>query len=254
MIQYVPESCKALTIAAFVITFIKFRVVDYYFFLQDPAVEFLLAESTQLRSSFYTLYAVNLYWFAVMIKTAWGERAQGAYYATLCQTVATYTYFGNIPIALGFPHPKRLGVYAYTAFASFFYHNAVALNKPRRVWFILDSIAVHAVTMLNMSSAKNSAQLQTFSVLVNLGALAARLHIEAPEVAMMVSAIPFAVDCGVIMWSDAPQTLKLDYLLQVYLSFLVFYVNFLNEMSFICFHVVLWFNTVTVSKIGDLCL
>ena len=248
LMSYVPDSLNPVTTAAFVVAFFKIRVLDYYFFLQNPEVEAHLTDSFLLRASFYVLYAINLYWFAVILKTACGDRALGAHYVNLCQKVATYTYLGTLPAA--WAHSTMLRVYSSLAVSSYFYHKGVATNNASRGWFIADSVAVHAVTLFNVTCAPNTGKLPYLSLVVNAAMLAARLRISKHDVAIAVSIIPVVVDCGVIWFSDAPQPLKFDYLMQVYLCFLVLFVNFFNDMSFICIHVMMWFNARTVAQIG----
>jgi hypothetical protein len=232
----------------FFLSFLKIRVLDYYTFLQDPAVEAFFVKSVVLRTCFYTLYAINLYWFALMVKKCWGKRTQGARYAVLCQKVAAFSYLGVLPAATACP--KMFFTHAFTAVTSFFYHNAVAANAPRVGIFVLDSIAVHAVTFLNMSAVTTSLWWICTSAVVNLAALAARVALVPKyNVAITLSFLPIVLDCGIIALSGASTALKFDYAFQLYLIFLCFHVAFLNEMSFICFHIILWFNAHTMAQL-----
>lgn len=246
LLPYVPKACKPYVMGAFFLSFLKIRVLDYYTFLQDPAVEAFFVKSAVLRGCFYALYAINLYWFSLMIKKMWGERTKGPRYAVLCQKVAAYSYLGVLPAATACP--KMLFVHTFTAITSFFYHNAVAANAPRVNIFILDSVAVHAVTFLNMSSV-TSLWVYT-SAVVNLAALAARVALVPQyDLAIQMSYLPILCDGYIIVYSNASTTLKFDYALQLYLIFLCFQVKFLNEMSFICFHIIMWFNTRTMAQL-----
>jgi hypothetical protein len=248
VLQYAPDSWKQNVMGAFFLSFLKIRVLDYYFFLQDPLVELWFHNHSLLRVCFYTLYAINLYWFSLMIKKCCGNAMQGARYAVLCQHVAAYSYLGVLPAARACP--KMLAAHTFTALTSFFYHSAVAANAPRVGRFVLDSVAVHAITFLNMSVVETCVYLKSFSGLVNLAGLAARVAL-APKynLAITMSYVPIALDCAIIAASGAPTPLKFDYALQLYCIFLCLHVKFFNEMTFVCVHVILWFNAHTMAQL-----
>jgi hypothetical protein len=248
LLLYAPASLKPVVMGAFFLGFLKIRVVEFYFFLQDPAVEAWFAADALSRTLFYTLYAINLYWFSLILKKCWGKRTQGARYAVLCQKIAAYTYLGTIPATMACPNLRW--VHLFTATTSYFYHNAVAADAPRVGIFVLDSIAVHAVTFVNMKLVTTSTFLMLLSSVVNLGTLAARFSlIPSYDLGIKLSCLAIACDCLVVALSGAPTSLKFDYVLQFYLIFLSVYFEVLNEMSFLCFHVIIWFNARTMAKI-----
>ena len=224
--------------------FFKFRVYDYYFFLKDPAVQ-----DGRVRACLYAMYAVNLYGFSCLLKKEWGNRAKGAYYETLCQKIATYTYLGALPASAACP--KLLAVHAFTVATSFLYHNAVAVgDKDRMVWFALDSIAVHAILLMNVSCVSTAPVLKIASFLVNLSGLLLRVHLvdlDNVNTALAMTYPTVLFDMGLLLASDADPAFKFEFVHHVYLIGLVTFFELFNDLSYICVHVILWFNAYTMA-------
>lgn len=243
LIPYVKY--KSLFKAIFFSLFIKIRVYDYYYFLVDYDSNMPLC----VRFSFYTLYAINLYWFSLLIKKVWGNRTQGPYYETLCQQINRFSYFGTIPFFIACP--RMAVVYGFITITSFFYHNAILYNKHKMFWFVLDSIAIHSVLLLHIISV-NQPNFLFLSIWINLFSLIHRIAIVdfnniRPSLSM--SYYPVLVDSIIILCSEIPTRTKFDYLLQLYAMGLILYIEFFNDMSYICFHIACWFNANTLSKL-----
>ncbi len=225
--------------------FVKTRIYDYYYFLNEISNTTTLP----LLFCFSILYAVNLYWFAIMVKKIWGNRTKGPYYVNLCHQINTISYLGTVPY---FVCSKMSMVHGFISITSFFYHRSI-VNKNQKhvmIWFILDSIAIHIVFLLNVISVNSS--FLFLSLWVNLFSLIHRIIIvdfTNIKPALSMSYYPIVLDTILILYSDIPTQVKIDYALQFYLMALVLYVEFLNDMSYIGFHVLCWFNAHTMSKI-----
>jgi hypothetical protein len=228
----------------------KFQVCDYYFFLKGPAAQAIFADALSLRVCCYAVYAANLYRFSRLLKKEWGNRAKGAYYVTLCQKIATYSYLGALPASM--TCPKMFAVHSFTAATSFFYHNAVAVgDQDRLVWFALDSIAVHAILLMNMSCVSVAPFFKIASFLVNITGLVLRVHIvdlDNVNAALAMSYPCVLLDLGMFLTSDADPVLKFEFMHHIYLIGLVTFFELFNDMSYICVHVILWFNAYIMAE------
>ena len=128
----------------FLAVFVKTRVYDYYYFLSE------MDTLTPIFFGFFILYTVNLYWFSLMIKKIWGDRTKGPYYVTLCHQINQFSYLGTLPALTCLPMSM---VHGFVSITSFWYHYSSMYNHTM-FWFILDSIAIHAVFLLNIISVQ----------------------------------------------------------------------------------------------------
>lgn len=221
--------------------FVKIRVYDYYYFLHEIST----TTTIPLLFCFSILYAVNLYWFAIMVKNIWGNRTKGPYYVNLCHQINTISYWGTIPF---FACSQMSIVHGFTSITSFFYHLSIVNNNYVMIWFILDSIAIHAVFLLNIISVNSS--FLFLSLWVNLFSLIHRILIvdfTNIKLAISMSYYPIVLDSILILSSDIPTQVKIDYALQIYLMALVLTIDVLNDITYIGFHVLCWFNARTMS-------
>lgn len=235
-LPYVPEQFKRPLMAGFIAAFTKVRVVEGYFFLKK--IESELEGNPHIRVPLYALYAVNLYWFSLMLKKMWGrDRAKGPNYARLCQRIAAFSYLGAIPAtAACLP---VMCAHAFAGVTSFFYHGFKGAGRPSRAWFVLDSVAVHAVMAMNVWIAAR--EWLTLSLVINAYCLLVRI-VEAEEHAIPMTSVSVLVDSAFILGADSSNLFKFDYLLHLYLICLVFYVDFFNDLTYLCFHVIMTFN------------
>jgi len=233
---YVPRSFKDPLLLAFTAAFTKVRVWEYYFFLKS--IESEMADSL-LRVPLYTLYAINLYWFSLILRKMWGKnRTKGPRYVQMCQQIAAFSYLGTIPAtATCLP---VLAVHAFTAVTSFGYHRANAVGRPSLVWFVLDSAAVHGVMLMNVYIV--APDCVHMSAVINAYFFMLRISNE-PSEASAISSISGLINSVFIFGCDASNLFKLDYALHLYLICLIFYVDFFNDLTYVCFHVLLWFNS-----------
>jgi len=241
VLPYVPPKTKKAFTLLFFACFTKVRVIEGYFFIKS--IEGTLVECAYyLRLPFYTLYAVNLYWFSLMLRKLWGKnRAKGPQYAKLCQQIAAFTYLGTLPAtAACLP---VLAVHACTNVTSYFYHSAKGAGRPSRLWFVLDSAAVHAILVMNVALA--NPEWLGASVANNAAFLALRLTIDDSK-AIAISSVSIVQDSVLILAADVSNLFKIDYLLQCYIICLIFYVDFFNDLTYLCFHVLMWFNAHTM--------
>jgi hypothetical protein len=132
-----------------------------------------------------------------------------------------------------------MALHAVTAATSFGYHYSNAVGRPSLFWFVADSAAVHAVMFMNVCiAARASAR---FSAAVNAYFFLLRVSND-PSEAITFSSISLLIDSLFILGGDASNLFKLDYALHLYLICLIFYVDFFNDLTYVCFHVLMWFN------------
>jgi hypothetical protein len=225
--------------ALFLLMFVKTRVYDYYYFLSE-------LDTLPIFFGFFILYTVNLYWFSLMIKKMWGDRTRGSYYVTLCHQINRFSYLGTLPFMSCLPMTI---VHGFISITSFFYHYSSIYNHNMG-WFILDSIAIHAVLLLNVISVQSP--FLFLSLWVNLFTLIHRIVIvdfNNIQPALFMSYYPVLLDSMIILCSEIPFQVKIDYALQLYLMGISLYMECFNDLSYIGFHIVCWFNAHTMSKL-----
>jgi hypothetical protein len=224
----------------FLTAFVKTRVYDYYYFLSE------MGTLSPIFFCFFTLYTINLYWFSMMIKKMWGDRTCGPYYVTLCHKINRFSYLGTLPSLACLPMSI---VHGFISITSLGYHHS-SIYKHDMKWFILDSIAIHAVLLLNVISVQSS--FVFLSLWVNLFTLIYRIVIvdfNNTQPSLSMSYYPVLLDSILILCSDIPFQAKLDYALQLYLMGISLYMKCFNDLSYIGFHIVCWFNANTMSKL-----
>jgi hypothetical protein len=66
MLPYVSKRVKTPLSLAFAVGYTKVRVLDYYFFLES-----VRRANWELQVPLYVLYAVNLYWYTLILSKLW---------------------------------------------------------------------------------------------------------------------------------------------------------------------------------------
>lgn len=233
-IPYVPRAVKGPLTLVFIAAFTKTRVWEGYFFLKSVESEL---QGSLLRVPLCALYAVNLYWFSLMLRNMCKHRAKGPRYVNMCQQIAAFSYLGAIPATA--TCPPVLAVHACTAVTSFGYHYCNAVGRPSLFWFVADSAAVHAVMVMNVYIAARACL--SWSLATNAYFFLLRVSND-PSEAITFSSISLLIDSLFILGGEASNLFKLDYALHLYLICLIFYVDFFNDLTYVCFHVLMWFN------------
>lgn len=240
VLPYVPTSTKKAFTLLFFACFTKVRVIEGYYFIKS--IEGTMVHCEYLRIPFYVLYAVNLYWFSLMLRKMWGKNfAKGPQYVKMCQQIAAFTYLGTLPATASCL--PVLAVHACTNVTSYFYHSSKAAGRPSRTWFVLDSAAVHTILVMNVAIA--NPEWLGVSVANNAAFLALRLSIDDSK-AIAISSVSIVLDSVLILGADVSNLFRIDYLLQCYIICLIFYVDFFNDLTYLCFHVLMWFNAHTM--------
>lgn len=89
--------------SAFLISFIKYRIVDFHYYLIEPKLFDTSIENREIwsfqkfyaYSTMFTIYGLNLYWFCIIVKMI-SKKLRHYFSYELCEYLLQYSYFACV--------------------------------------------------------------------------------------------------------------------------------------------------------------
>ena len=222
---------KKISHFLFLITFLKFRIYDFFLFLYKPTTPYIFDKYfPYCHISFFGFFALNLYWMFLIFKIICKPYFNQPYLNIICQDIVSYTIFLHIPLSIYIYQSLNWDIVRISllAFSSYIYHQQVkyqfiTYNKYIAIilkYSYLDTICIHLRILLTNITNIESCFIYTF--------------------------ISIIIDTCLSKY-DNP-IIQFNMILVLYLLLLISTINPFYELSFVATHFVLLFQTFIMCK------
>jgi len=232
----------------FVLTFFKYRIYDFCIHL--PSHTSFLQKHIILGSSIYGLFALNLYWFALICKKITKPWFKNKRSEILCQEIVSYTYFVNVGISLYMYRKINWDVIGIIllSISSYLYHQKV-INDPHNIiaYSYLDTACIHIRSIL----AFNQKMPRLVYHLIAYYYRMANTNHDVEKYFILTGSCYF-IDFAVTSYLRSCDMRVLEMIFIIYNLLLVQYINPFHEMSYVTYHIAYMYKTYLICKTNKL--
>lgn len=232
---------KNITEYMFLITFIKYRIYDYYIYLYNPKIiHFIIYNSPLSIISYFGLFGINIYWFIIIIKKL-SKPFLKKDLTALCQSLVSYTYFVNIPISIYMYRTINFEVISISllSLSSYLYHSS---NK-NIYYSYFDTAAIHLRILASSYDPYLTGWLHMFCVLFRI------IHINDYH---ELTYLCIFLDTVIQVYYIQDVISQINHILVLYLFTLVTYINPFYDLSYFAIHILLMVETYLICKTNNL--
>jgi hypothetical protein len=238
-----------ISVLPFVLTFFKYRIYDFCVYL--PMYTTLLKNNIILGTGVYGLFALNLYWLALICKKLTKPWFKNKRSEIICQEIVSYTYFVNVGISLYMYRTINwdvIGIILLSVSSYIYHQKVITIDNPVYImpYSYVDTACIHIRSILAFNQKLPRLVYHVIAYYYRM-AYTDYNHIEKYFV---LSGLCYFVDIALALYSHNCYMCVLEMLFVTYILLLVHYTNPFYEMSYVAYHIAFMYKTYLICKIN----